>query len=68
MAPTLAAMARSRLTDDQHLEIRLSSTARRLARAYVDRSVAVDELREMAGGRADLLAIRLWSGARCSSP
>lgn len=50
-------MARGRLTDDQHLEIRLSSTARRLARAYVDRAVAVEELRDIAGGRADLLAL-----------
>lgn len=50
-------MTRSRLADDQHLEIRLSSTARRLARAYVDRAEAVAELQELAGGRADLLAL-----------
>lgn len=50
-------MARSKLTDDQHLEIRLSSTARRLARAHVDRAVAVEELRKIAGGRGDLLAL-----------
>jgi hypothetical protein len=50
-------MARSRLTDDQHLEIRLTTTARRLARAYVDRAVAVAELQELADGRGDLLAL-----------
>ncbi len=50
-------MARRRLTDDQHLEIRLGSTARRLARAYVNRAEAVAELQELAGGRGDLLAL-----------
>lgn len=50
-------MARSRLTDDQSLEIRLSTTARRLARDCVDRAAAVAELRELAGGRGDLLAL-----------
>lgn len=45
------------MTDDQHLEIRLGTTATRLARSGTDRAAAVAELREAAGGRADLLAL-----------
>jgi hypothetical protein len=49
-------MARSKLTPDRHLEIRLTTTARRLAREGVDREAAVAELREIAAGRTDILA------------
>jgi hypothetical protein len=45
------------MTDDQHLEMRLGTTATRLARTGVERAAAVAELREIAAGRADLLAL-----------
>ncbi|MCO7238396.1 hypothetical protein [Aeromicrobium sp. CnD17-E] len=49
-------MARQRLSPDRHLEIRLTTAARRLAREGVDRESAVAELREIAQGRTDILA------------
>jgi hypothetical protein len=49
-------MARQRLSPDRHLEIRLTTTVRRLAREGVDRNVAVAELREITAGRTDILA------------
>jgi hypothetical protein len=45
------------MTEDDHLEMRLGITATRLARTQVDRAAAVAELRDMAGDRADLLAL-----------
>lgn len=45
------------MTDDQHLEMRLGTTATRLARGGADRAAAVAELREVADGRGDLLAL-----------
>lgn len=53
---SLTAMAGQRLSPDRHLEIRLTTTARRLAREGVDRETAVPELREIARGRTDILA------------
>lgn len=49
-------MPSRRLTPDRHLEIRLTTTARRLAREGAEREAAVAELRDIAAGRTDILA------------
>jgi hypothetical protein len=45
-----------RLSPDTAIEISLNAVARRLAYDYAPLDVAVEELRSLAAGRADLLA------------
>lgn len=50
-------MARRRLTADQHREIALTTCAQKHARTGTRKSEALDELRLLAQGRSDLLAL-----------